>query len=189
MKRLRHITLCCLATLLTACGFHLQGETTLARPLHRLYLQSPDPYGHLARNLEQGLKMSHVQLVSDPKQANAILSILSDTPSQTLLSVSGTQQVRQYNLGVTVTFEITQPDGTTVINPQTLSTTRTLTVQSNDVLGTSNEASLFYQQMRRSLAYAILNRIASRDMTHIINTHYDVKNTNGSPHESKPRTT
>lgn len=158
----------CLTMLITACGFHLQGEAKLAPPLHRLYLQTSDPYGQLARSLQQYLKISHVQLVSSPAEANTILAILHDNTSQELLSVSGTQQTRQYTLRVTVIFEITTAKGQTILGPQTLTETTTITIQANQVLGSTNEANLFYQQMRRTLAYAIMNRIASREVTQAV---------------------
>ncbi|VVC76234.1 LPS-assembly lipoprotein LptE [Aquicella siphonis] len=167
-KLLSALLLLCLGFALAGCGFHLQGETRLAPPLHRMYLQTSDPYGQLARNLQQYLKLSKVQLVSSPQEATAILNILHDNTSQELLSVSGTQQTRQYTLKVTVTFEISDAKGRTIISPQTLSESRTMTVQSNQVLGSSNEASLFYQQMRRTLAYAIMKRIASKEITQAI---------------------
>jgi len=161
-------TVCLFTLLLVSCGFHLQGKKELAEPLHHLYLQTTDPYGQLARSLQQYLKLSHVHLVSSPNEATTILSITQDQPSEELLSVSGTQQTRQYNLRVTVTFSITNSKGMTIISPQTLSETRTITIQSNQVLGSSNEANLFYQQMRRNLAYNILNRIASKEITETI---------------------
>lgn len=159
------VTLFLLLTLLSSCGFHLQGERSLAPPLQRMYLQTPDPYGYLARNLRDSLKMSHVQLVSSPKAATTILTILRDDTSQEFLSVSGTNQIRQYNLRAIVVFEITDANGRTIVPPQTLVEVRPMTVQSNQILGSSNEASLFYQQMRRVLAYAIINRLASHEIT------------------------
>ncbi|MBX3709756.1 MAG: hypothetical protein KIT56_03415 [Gammaproteobacteria bacterium] len=161
----KFITLCLTLMALASCGFHPQGETQLAMPLHQLYLQTPDPYGQLARSIQQYLKMSKVQLTASPAEAHTILSILHDDTSQELLSVSGTQQTRQYTLKVTVIFEINDAKGRTIVSPQTLSESRTITVQSNQVLGSSNEANLFYQQMRHTLAYAIINRIASREIT------------------------
>lgn len=150
---------------LQACGFHLQGEVTLAPPLQRMYLQTPDPYGHLARNLKQYLKMSHVEIVPTPAEAHTMLVILQDNTSQDLFSVSGTQQTRQYILRVTVVFELTDMYGRVILAPQTLTATRTITVQSNLILGSSNEMTLFYQQMRRELADGIINRIASTEVT------------------------
>lgn len=165
---MRIFLLCLAACFLTACGFHLQGETHLAAPLHRMYLRTPDPYGHLVQDLEQSLKMSNVQLVSSPDQATTVLSILKDSNSQVLLSVSGTQQTRQYNLITTVEFEITDSKGRVIINPQTFTESRAITIQSNQILGSSNEAVLYHQQMRRAIAYAIMNRLASQEVTHTL---------------------
>lgn len=161
----RCIFLICITTIFTGCGFHLQGEIELAPPLHRLSLKAPDAYGQLARNLQQYLKASKVQLVSSPAEAKTVLVILQDNPSEELISVSGTNQTRQYYLRVTVVFEITDPIGRVLVSPQTLVALRTITIQSNQILGGSNEATLFYQQMRRELAYAIMNRIASKEIT------------------------
>lgn len=175
---IRLLSLLSLAALFSGCGFHLQGEKTLAPPLHRLYLQTNDPYGTLARSLQQYLRLSNVYLVSSPAQASTILAIRDDTTSQELLSVSGTQQTRQYNLKVTVIFDITDSTGRPLIGPQTLIETRTMTVQANQILGSSNEANLFYQQMRRNISYAIINRIASNEVTEAI--------TNSLSHTSTP---
>jgi LPS-assembly lipoprotein len=153
---------------LTSCGFHLQRAMYLAKPLHRMYLKTPDPYGQLARSLQQYLKISNVYLASSPEEATTVLSILRDDTSQELLSVSGTQQTRQYTLRVTVDFALTTSDGKMIGGPQTLTETRTMTVQSNQILGSSNEANLFYQQMRRTIAYAILNRISSNEVTRAV---------------------
>lgn len=170
-----------LSLCLTACGFRPQGETTLAPPLRHLYLQTPDPYGALARNLKQDLKSSNVVLAASPAEASAILAILHDETSQELLSVSVTQQTRQYNLKVTAIFEITDAKGRSIIEPQTLSEARPMTVQANQILGSSNEASLFYQQMRRDLAYAIMNRIASKQITRTVTEAYRKKPEHKTP--------
>src|SRR5207302_1201983 len=103
-----------------------------------------------------------------PKEAQSILVILQNNLSQDLLSVNGTQKTRQYLLKVTVTFTITDKQGRNLIPLQTLIETRSITIQSNQILGSSNEASLFYQQMQRLLAYAIINRIASKQITRIL---------------------
>lgn len=160
----------CLALLLSACGFHLQGELKLAAPLHSMYLQTNDPYGHLARDLRQYLKMSNVHLAQTAPEAATTLAILQDESSQSLLGVSGTQQTRQYLLRVTVVFEILDKNGQTILPAQTLTEAKAITIQSNQILGTSNEANIYYQQMRARLAYAIMLRIASDEVTRIIDS-------------------
>lgn len=151
--------------LMVSCGFHLQGQVLLAPPLHRLYLQTPDPYGQLSRNLQQNLKLSGVTLVPTQAEADTTLTILQDNTSQTLLGVNGTQQTRQFLLSVIVSFQISDAKGLIILPPQILREDRVITVQSNLILGSSNEANLYYSQMRRTLAFAITNRLASREVT------------------------
>lgn len=165
------ISLFVIFTLLTSCGFYLQGKKELAPSLHRIYLQSSDPYGYLVRNLKESLKMSKVQLVSTPGEADTILVISQDSASQELLASNGTLQTRQYSLKVTVVFEVTDPDGRVLIGPQTLSESRPITIQSNQILGSSNEVTLYQQQMRRLLAFAIMNRLASKEITQQLMSH------------------
>jgi LPS-assembly lipoprotein len=150
---------------IAGCGFHLRGEITLAPPLKRLYLQSPQPYGELARNLRQGLKTADVNLTDTPKQAATVLEILSEKASQQLLSVGGTQQTRQYNLLLSVTFQVTTPAGKVLIPPQTVTDTQALTVQADQVLGGSNEQNNLYRQMRQDIVFDLLNRLASKSST------------------------
>lgn len=160
---------CVFLSMLSSCGFHLQGEKKLALPLQRLYLQTRDPYGYLARNLQESLIMSHVCLATCPSDASTILNILQDYNSQTLLTVNSTTQTRQYELRVTVVFEISDHCGRLIIPPQTLTESRVITIQSNQILGSSNETNLYYQQMRRTLANAIMNRISSKEITCLVN--------------------
>jgi LPS-assembly lipoprotein len=151
-----------LLALLTSCGFHLRGEVPLAAPLKRMYLQSPDPYGELARNLRLGLEAAGVHLTESKDQAAIVLEILNEKTTQQLLSVGGTQQTRQYNLILAVTFQLTSPKGNIVMPPQTVSDTQALTVQADQVLGGSNEQNNLYQQMRQDIVFTLLNRLSSQ---------------------------
>lgn len=156
---------------LTGCGFQLRGATPLSPTLKKLYVQTANPYGQLARNLNDSLKGSGVQLTDSPHTANAILEILPENESQELLSVSGTQQTRQYNLVLTVSFRILDPQGKLLINTQTVSESRTFTALANQILGGTNEANTLYQQMRLSIVYDIMNRLGSRDITQLLTEH------------------
>lgn len=165
MRKLLLIVLICL---LTACGFHPRGEIALAPPLHSLYIQSSDPYGTLVKELEQSLQMSHVTLAASPTDATSILNITSDNTGQDLLSVNGTQQTRQYRLHVSVVFSVQNASGITVVPPQRITEYRIITIQSNQILGSSNEANLYFQQMRRALASSIMFRLGSQEITRML---------------------
>lgn len=155
------LTVCCLV----GCGFHLRGSVTLPPSLKHLYLATNTPYSPLTRILQDNLKFSGVELTKSRQSANLVLQILREDVSQQILTTSTTQQTRQYNLILAVTFQITDPDGNVLIFPQTLSETRVLTMESNQILASSNEAASLYQQMRQAIATDILNRLSSPDIT------------------------
>ncbi len=153
--------------LLSACGFHLRGYIPLPEPLHKLYLQTTEPFSQLTRNLKQYLKFSGVTLVDSPAAADTVLVILSETNSEQLLSIGGTQQTRQYNITLTVSFEVTDRNGIVLIPPEALHETRTLTILSNQILGGSNEENNLFVQMRSAIVYDILTRLASKDVAQL----------------------
>ena len=62
---MRYFFIFMLMLAITSCGFHMRGPMPLAPPLHQLYLQTPDPYGELARNLRLYLKASGVHLTEN----------------------------------------------------------------------------------------------------------------------------
>lgn len=171
-KWLKMFILISCMSLLLSCGFRLQGQLQLAQPLRTLYLQTPDPYGHLARNLRNGLRLSNVRMVDNPQQASTILTIQQDSTNQALAGVNSTTLTRQYVVSVTVVFSIIDPRGRTILPNQTLTASRVFTTQSTQILGSSNELNLYYQQMRVELANAILYRIASQQVTQLINARF-----------------
>lgn len=154
--------------LLSACGFHLRGDIPLPPPLHKLYLQTTEPFGQLTRNLKQYLKFSGVVLVETPAEADTVLVILNETNSEQLLSIGGTQQTRQYNITLSVSFEVTDPHGRVLVPPETLHETRSLTILSNQILGGSNEENNLFVQMRRAIVYDILTRLSSKDVAALV---------------------
>lgn len=153
---------------ITSCGYQLRGSVPLAPRLHQLFLETKDPYGQLTRNLKAFLKISGVHLVDKQEDAESTLVILKELTSQQLLGISGTQQTRQYNLILTVTFEVTDAQGKVLVKPQTVAETRTLTIKADQILAGSNEANTLYDQMRQAIVYDIMSRLASKDITALL---------------------
>jgi LPS-assembly lipoprotein len=160
---------------LTSCGYHLRGSIPLAPPLYKLYLETTDPYGQLARNLTLFLKVSGVTLVDKREDSTAVLVILRETTSQQLLGISGTQQTRQYNLILNVTFQIIDPVGKILISPQNVVETRSFTIKSDQILAGSNEANNLYNQMRQAITYDMMARLGSAEITRTLTSETLVK--------------
>ncbi|SRR5579883_82588 len=146
---------------LAGCGFHPRGALPLAPPLHYLYLRSSDPYGDLSRNLKKTLEYQGVHFTYCANRANVVLEIISESTNDQLLSVSASQQTRQYNLTLTVIFQLTTPSGLVLVPPQTVTEIRTMPIQSNQILAGSNEATILYHQMRFAIIDDIINILTS----------------------------
>ena len=157
-----------LALLLTACGFHPRGQIPLAKPLKNMYLQTDNPYGQLSRSIKQYLKMSGVNLTSSPQQATIILHIIQESLSKDLVSYNSSQQTRQYNLKLTVVFDLQDAQGKILMPPYAVKEERSLTLQSSQVLAGGNEAALLIQQMQRDIVFDIMSRISSKDVSKLI---------------------
>jgi len=153
---------------ISSCGFHWRKPLPLAAPLQNMYVQSRTPYNTLTRHIKQSLQASGVHLAASPQQASTILNITQEVMAQDLLSVNSSQQTRQYNLRLTVTFEITDTHGKTLIAPQTLTELRPLTLQSNQILAGSNQAAQLYHDMQRAITYNVMSRLASKGVSNAL---------------------
>lgn len=157
-----------LTLLLSSCGFQRQRPLVLAPPLQKIYLKTPAPYGPLAHNLQVYFKISGIPLVNSPENATTILEILDEVETQELLSVSSSQQTRQYNLITNVKFRITNPKGQILVGEQSVNEVRTLTTESNQILGGSNEAHSLYQQMWQAIVFDIADRLSSEEVSQLV---------------------
>lgn len=165
---MRYFLVILMLLFLVGCGFHWRGQMPLAPALQTVYIKSPDPYGQLTRHLQESLKMSGAHVVDRPEDASTILVIVKEDTTQQLLGINGSQQTRQYNLILTVTFEVTTSSGQPKVPPQVITETRTLTIQADQMLASSNEANNLYQQMRLAIVYKIMSRLASQEISTLL---------------------
>lgn len=169
LLKLKILGLIILLLTCTSCGFHLQHEK-FSFPGATIYLQTNNPYSNLAQALKRELRANNITVTTTPPTQGLILTILSDTNTQTLISSSNTQQTNQYNLQVNVIFNLSTHNQTPIIGPESLIEIRTLTVQASQVLGSSTESLLLYPAMRSAIAHAIIQRITSPQVTKLIRT-------------------
>lgn len=155
---------------LSGCGFQLRGSAPPSPALQDLYIKTSAPYSEITHNLREYFKISGIHVVEIQQDAAIVLQILNESENQVLLSVSGTAQTRQYNLVLSISFQVTNNKGTVLVPPQSLSENRTLTVMSDQILGGSNEQIMLYQQMRQAIVYDIMNRLSSREVIAMLTT-------------------
>lgn len=154
----RRLLLCAVpASFLTGCGFHLRNSFTL--PFETLYLDM-ESNSRFAATLTRLLRASsNVRLVSDAKDAEAILRITKNTSSRDVISYSTSGRAREFQLKNVITFTVTAPDGSEYLSPTTLTATRDITYDDSDYLSRDSEEAMIKSEMQNDLINQMIRRI------------------------------
>ena len=146
------------ALLLGGCGFALRGSTDLAFSTLAVRGQN----GPLLQAIQRGIAATtNTRLVGDPRQAQAVLTVLQETMTQTATAYNADGTVAQYTLLETVVFELQTPSGQTLIAPTTLTRTSLLSYSTGAALAKAEEADLLYKGMRQALVDRMLFQLAN----------------------------
>ncbi len=143
---------------LAGCGFALRGSNDLAYSALLVQGQGGPLLQLLRRTL---VATTNARLVSDPKQAQAVLTLLHDSTSQTASAYNSDGTVAQFTLRERVAYALTAPDGTVLIPRTELSLSSIMSYSTGVALGKAEEADLLYQGMRRQLVDRIIFQLGN----------------------------
>lgn len=146
------------ALLLSGCGFHMRGAPDL--PFKSIYLDMPDTsslYTELSRNLRAGGTI----IATDPKEAEAVLNVLSDRRDKKILTLNTFGRVREYALYQNFNFAVKDGKGVTLVPPTEISLKREITYNEQQELSKQAEETLIYRQMQSDIVQRILRLIAA----------------------------
>ena len=148
------------AALLAGCGFHLQGHTPLPAVVRHPYVEAPDRQSDFVQYLRHALLSNGAQLTPQKDQASAVVSILRDTVTRRVTSVSATNQPNQYEVTYTVGFAVSAA-GKELLPPQEVTATRAYSFSESLLLAKNHEEDILRQDMARDLADIVMRRLAS----------------------------
>lgn len=142
---------------LAGCGFHLRGNADFA--FKRLYLGMPRNSA-MAADLTRAIRGgSDTEVVTDPKQADALLDVLEDSRAKTVLSITTTGVVREYRLTQRFTFRLRDRSGRELIAPSQMILTRDLTYNEANALAKDYEEAQLYRDMQRDIVQQLIRRL------------------------------
>jgi LPS-assembly lipoprotein len=144
--------------LAAGCGFHLRGTADL--PFNSLYV--PGATGgialDLARNIQAG---TNAKVVSDPKEAEAILQFSTEAREKEILSLTGAGRVREFRLRYRVGFRVHDGKGNDYVPQSTLELTRDVTFNDTEVLAKEAEEQLLFRDMQSDMVQQIMRRLSA----------------------------
>jgi LPS-assembly lipoprotein len=154
------LTLALAASLfLAGCGFQLRGTADL--PFETIYLPPAGGPGialDLRRNVQAG---TNTKVVTDPKQAQAVLEFSQEIRDRLILSLAATGRVREYQLRYRVSFRVHDGKGGEFLPTSSVLLTRDITFNDSDVLSKEAEEQLLYRDMQTDMVQLIMRRLAA----------------------------
>ena len=146
--------------LITSCGFQLRVAKNLPIEMDRTYISTEDEYSIFYRQLKEGLYERGVEVVESPVDATAVFNILQEDTGQRVLSVSGRNVVREYEVFYRVFYSIQTKDKL-IKSPQEEILTRDYTYDETLVLGKEREENLLREAIADDLVRIILMQLVS----------------------------
>jgi LPS-assembly lipoprotein len=161
----RQVIVCLLAvflvTLLSGCGFHLRGSDALPAGMSVTYIQSANPFSSLVDDFADALRTHGVEVTEQRDAATAILRIIENDRGREVLSVNTSGKVLEYQLWQTVRFAVATAENLPVVEPQTVTLTRSYLYSSTDVLGSEREKVAVRGTLQKNLVHMAMLRLAA----------------------------
>lgn len=147
-------------TLMSACGFHLQGRMPLPESLKSIRLQVEDEQSDFVHALREGLLRSGAALVERTDTSAAIVRITKDAVTERVLTVSARNIPTDYELDYEVELSVSVA-GRDVIAPEKLSLSRVYSFDESKLLAKEREKQVLLDALARDMASVVLRRLSS----------------------------
>ena len=148
---------CCL--LVTACGFHLRGQATL--PFETLYVNASNDSSFATELKRALLAGTNTRLSDNPKDAEAIFQLVSETREKQILSISTGGTVAEYELRMRVSFRLYDNKGQNWIVPTETTLKRDVSFNDTNVLAKDYEEAQLYKDMQSDAVQQVVQRLST----------------------------
>ncbi len=143
---------------LTACGFHLRGQATL--PFETLYVDASND-SSFATELKRALRSgTNTRLSDNPKDAEAIFQLVSETRDKQIQSVNTGGTVAEYELRMHVSFRLHDNKGRSWIVPTEINLKRDVSYNDTNVLAKDYEEAQLYKDMQSDAVQQVVWRLS-----------------------------
>ncbi|MDO8291598.1 MAG: LPS assembly lipoprotein LptE [Gallionella sp.] len=144
--------------LLTACGFHMRGQSGM--PFEKLYIETVDPGTPFIVDLRRSLEANRVKLVNTAEQADVVLNIVGETSEKQILTLGGDGRVNEFRLSQRVSmraYDLKQQDW---IPAEEIALRRDYSYDDARILAKEAEEILLFQSMRSDMVQQIVRRLS-----------------------------
>lgn len=147
---------------IAGCGFQLRGSYAL--PFASLHLSLPSSselYTALRRNIEAS---SATRVVTEAKDADAVLSVISDSSQKSILSLNASGRAREFQLIRSFNFKLNSQKGFEYIPASQIVIRREITYSDDLVLSKEAEEVLIWRDIQTDLVQQLMRRLSAVKM-------------------------
>jgi LPS-assembly lipoprotein len=147
--------------LVSACGFQLRG--TVPESIGAVYVSE-------ARASEVSQEMKRIlgdvglaggnRLAAKAEESAAHIRVLQEGRDKSIFTLASTGRVREYQLKLSVVYNVTDAKGAELIAPTELELNRIITYAETALTGKEQEEAFLYRDMRNEAVQVIMRRLA-----------------------------
>ena len=138
----------------------MAGGGKFSSSLDKIVVQGAGTSRELVHQIEENLESNQISIVA-PEHATAIVNILSEETKKAVLTLDSDGKAREYELMLTVAFEVRRPDKSFLLSKQSITTSRDFVFDKSDFLGSNEEQQLIFSEMRSAAARLVFYRLQS----------------------------
>lgn len=143
--------------MIPGCGFRLRGNVQL--PFQTIFVEGL-PSSLFAAQLKRLITGGGgTILTASAGEAQAIVSLMTESQERSILAVSGGGRVREQQLRYRVSFRVHSPSGTEWLAPGEVLVARDMTYDDTQVLAKEGEAQALFREMQMDAARQVVRRI------------------------------
>lgn len=145
---------------LTGCGFKLRGSQNFA---FSSIAVMPNPGGAVAMELRRSFGSSVRVLAPDEPldKAERVIDILQEQREKTVVGVSSSGQVREFQLRIRVKFRVRSREGQELVPDSEILQQRDISFNESAVLAKEAEEALLYRDMQTDIVQQLMRRLAT----------------------------
>ena len=146
--------------LLSACGFRLQGRVPLPSSLTSVWIDAADRQSDFFIDLQRALRASGAALAVRREDATAVLRIEQDQLAERVLTVSGRNLPREFELTYTVRLAV-EGRGQTLLPAERFELSREQSFLEERLLAKEREQEVLRAALARDLVGVVMRRLSS----------------------------
>ena len=146
-------------SLVSACGWHLRGSTSMPLDINSVYVTAEDSYGSLVSSLKQSLASNQVEAVAEASAAQYRIILSNEKQDRRTVSVGNDALAAEYELSLSVDYVIENAAGEIISPKATASSFRAYDFDRDAVVAKNEEERLILAEMRNNVVQQILRRL------------------------------